>query len=61
MLRGFTANRALTAIAVTGTLALSSPALAASTHASCGKNKPHHTNCGKHKGASKGNKKGHSK
>lgn len=61
MLRGLTVTRTLSAIAVTGTLALASPTLAASTHTRCGKSKPHHTNCGKHKGASKGNKKGHSK
>lgn len=55
------ANRALAAVALTGTLALASPSLAASTHVPCGKNKPRHTNCGKHKGASNGKKKGHSK
>lgn len=61
MHRRLTASRALTALALTGTLALASPTLATAKHTPCGKNKPHHTNCGKHKGASNGKKKGHSK
>jgi hypothetical protein len=54
-------SKQLAAAAVAGALALAVPTFAASAHVPCGKNKPHHTNCGKHKGASKGKKKGHSK
>jgi hypothetical protein len=51
----------LAAAAAISTLALATPTLAASAHVPCGKHKAHHTNCGKHLGASKGKKKGHSK
>jgi hypothetical protein len=51
----------LAAVLMAGSLALATPTLATAKHVPCGKNKPHHTNCGKHKGAAKGNKHGHSK
>jgi hypothetical protein len=54
-------SKPLAAFAVAGALAFAAPTLTASAHVPCGKNKPHHTNCGKHKGAGHGKKKGHSK
>ena len=47
----------LAAVLMAGSLALATPTLATAKHVPCGKNKPHHTNCGKHKGASKHKKK----
>jgi hypothetical protein len=54
-------SRSLAAAVAVGALVLAAPTFTASAHVPCGKNKPHHTNCGKHKGASKGKKHGHSK
>jgi hypothetical protein len=51
-------------LAASSALALGAPfagVASAKKHTPCGKNKPAHTNCGKHNGASHGKKKGHTK
>ena len=54
----------LAVLAASSALALGAPfagVASAKKHTPCGKNKPAHTNCGKHNGASHGKKKGHTK
>jgi hypothetical protein len=57
-------TRKLAVLAASSALALGAPfatVASAKKHTPCGKNKPAHTNCGKHHGATKGKKKGHTK
>jgi hypothetical protein len=56
-------TRKLAALAASSALVFGAPfaTTASAKHPPCGKTKPKHTNCGKHNGASRGKKNGHSK
>jgi hypothetical protein len=54
-------TRTAAALVASLAIAVTAPPAANAKHVPCGRNKPAHTNCGKHKGEGRGKAKGHGK